>query len=202
MKKTLLLITLFFIAAYSRATIITVTNSGNSFSPNLITVNDDDTVRFLLASNHDAREVSQATWNANGSTALPGGFQTPFSGGFVFPVQLTVGTHYYVCTPHANIGMKGRIIVNSTSGIGNNPATAAAITVYPNPFATKVTVEAPGIDLVTIHNLLGMEITAIAVKSGLSSFELGTAALGKGVYFFKFYKDGNVKGVRKLVKAD
>jgi plastocyanin len=201
MKKALLILTLFFYAAFCKATIITITNINATFSPSLVTINDDDTVRFVLSSTHDAREVSQATWNANGNTALPG-FQTPFTGGFVFPTQLTAGTHYYVCTPHASIGMKGRIIVNSTSGIGNNAASATAIKVFPNPFTAKVTVEAPGIDLISIYNILGMEVRTFDVKSGISSFELYTTGLDKGIYFFKFFKDGTVKGVRKLIKAE
>ena len=42
-------------------------------------------MNFTLAASYDAVEVNQATWNANGTTALPGGFQTPFGGGLVLP---------------------------------------------------------------------------------------------------------------------
>ncbi|MBK7966307.1 MAG: hypothetical protein IPK10_14175 [Bacteroidetes bacterium] len=70
-----------------------------------------DTVTFSINGSHDAREVSQTTWNANSSAALLGGFQVPFGGGTLFPAQLGVGTHYYVCTNHISMGMKGTIIV-------------------------------------------------------------------------------------------
>jgi hypothetical protein len=59
--------------------------------------------------------VSQATWNANGTTPLPGGFSVPFGGGMVLPSQLGIGTHYYVCQAHVSFGMKGKIIVTGSS---------------------------------------------------------------------------------------
>lgn len=89
---------------------VTVTNSGFSFNPSLVTISSGDSVKFQLASIHDALEVSQATWNANGTAALAGGFSVPFGGGTI--TLTTAGTHYYVCTNHASSGMKGRIVVN------------------------------------------------------------------------------------------
>ena len=86
----------------------TVTNSGFTFTPSLLTVNAGDTVRFQLDSIHNAVEVSQATWDANGNTSN-GGFAVDFGGGDV--VFNTPGTYYYVCTVHASMGMKGRIVV-------------------------------------------------------------------------------------------
>lgn len=100
-----------------------ITNSGNNFSPATITIRPGDSVQFNLASAHNVREVSQGTWNANGTTSLAGGFQLAFGGGLILPAQLGVGTHYYVCVPHASQGMKGTIIVQSCS----TPATPGLI---------------------------------------------------------------------------
>lgn len=113
MKFKLSVLILFLILSHTaKSTVWTITNSGLTFSPNLVTITFGDTVLFNIAGSHDAREVSMATWTANGNTALVGGFQTPFGGGFVLPSQLAVGTHYFVCTPHASSNMKGRIVVN------------------------------------------------------------------------------------------
>lgn len=98
----------------------TVTFSGLSFSPALITITEGDTVVFVLSAIHNAVEVSQSTWNANGTTPLGGGFSVPFGGGEVVPSG--VGTHYYICTNHAASSMKGRIIVDPA---GPPPATIA-----------------------------------------------------------------------------
>lgn len=123
MKKILLSLLLVSISIAGYSKIWTINNSGSTFSPATITIVYGDTVRFTITVAHDAREVSQTTWNAGGTTALPGGFQTPFGGGLVLPTQLGVGTHYYICTPHVGIGMKGTIIVQSCP----IPATPAGV---------------------------------------------------------------------------
>lgn len=87
----------------------TVVSSGFTFSPATITVHAGDTIQFNLSSIHNAVEVSQATWNANGTTSN-GGFSLPFGGGAL--VLVDTGTYYYVCQVHASMGMKGMIIVN------------------------------------------------------------------------------------------
>src|SRR5436190_2835959 len=118
MKKILICLTLFSKIALSA--IIPVVNSGFTFSPSTITVNVGDTVSFSLASAHNVVEVSQATYIANSNSPLAGGFSTPFGGGMVFTSALTLGTHWFVCQPHASMGMKGKIIVQSVSGIAEN----------------------------------------------------------------------------------
>ena len=113
--KIFLSLLLFSISFTGICTTWTITNSGFTFTPATIYIVLGDSVNFVIASVHNAREVSQTTWNSNGTTALTGGFQTAFGGGMVLPAQLAVGTHYYVCTPHASIGMKGTIIVCSAA---------------------------------------------------------------------------------------
>lgn len=109
----------------------TITNVGDSFDPDTLTVMPGDTITFDLESIHNAVEVSQATWNANGNTPN-GGFQVPFGGGQI--VLFTPGIHYYVCQPHASIGMKGIIIVmDTTTNIDETASLTNQIKVYPNP---------------------------------------------------------------------
>lgn len=95
------------------ATTHTISNSGTSFSPATLSINLGDTVVFSLDPSHNAVEVSQATWNSNGNTPLSGGFSVSFGGGTV--VLTATGTYYYVCSPHASLGMKGTITVTSTT---------------------------------------------------------------------------------------
>ena len=91
------------------ADIITVTNAGLTFTPADITVEVGDTVNWNIAANHNAVEVSEATWNANGTTPN-GGFSVDFGGGAV--MFNAPGTYWYVCQPHAGQSMKGRVFVN------------------------------------------------------------------------------------------
>lgn len=137
MKAKILLLILFLItnlACYSTTWQITTVSGQFAFSPASLTISEGDDVNFILSGIHDAVEVSQTTWQANGVTPI-GGFSVPFGGGLVPASELTVGTHYYVCTNHASLGMKGMIIVENLTGI-SEVKKEAVMSVYPNP-ATK-----------------------------------------------------------------
>ncbi len=136
MKNLLLLLSILLSTSVFCIT-TTVTASGTSFSPSTFTITYGDSVNFNLGGNHNATEVSLATWNANGTTPLGGGFATATGGGIVTPVTLTVGTHYFVCTPHASMGMKGTVVVQNctiptTPGVisGNKSICSASQNTY------------------------------------------------------------------------
>jgi plastocyanin len=158
--KTSILLSICLLAVYVNgfSTKHTITNQGFTFSPSSVTIAFGDSVQFTLGGSHDAVEVSQATWNVNGTTALAGGFETPFGGGLVLPAKLAVGIHYYVCTAHASSGMKGTITVTSSNGI-EDFQSASSMSVYPNPTYGLLTIK-------TNENLSGTEylITNISGK--------------------------------------
>ncbi len=95
----------------TQAVTFTVTNQNFTFSPDSVEVQPGDTVTWTLANIHNVVEVTKETWDANGNTPKTGGFSLPFGGGnFTFT---TAGTYYYVCSPHAGQGMKGKITVKT-----------------------------------------------------------------------------------------
>ncbi len=114
-----------------------ITSTGNfTWSPSTLTITAGQTITFTVTSNHHAREVSQATWNANGTTS---------NGGFDFlsgthSLTLTIpGTYYYVCVPHVGMGMKGQIIVETNTGVAEN-SVELSFSLFPNPAKDVVTV--------------------------------------------------------------
>jgi plastocyanin len=194
MKKILLTVLILLSGATCFSKTWTITSSASfTFVPATLTITLGDSVDFQLASIHDAVEVSLATWNANGTTPLPG-FSTPDGGGLVLPAQLTVGTHYYVCTHHvASMGMKGTIIVQSTTGI-EETAMLSNISIYPNPTTGRFSLEFNNADIpsekdcsLEIYNMNGQKIYQTPVLYPTSEFDLSNQS--DGIYFIKIKND-------------
>lgn len=207
MKKVVLPFLLMLLAAdLNLATTHTITNSGFTFTPSALTINVGDTVNFVLDSIHQPREVSQATWNANGNTSN-GGFNLPLGGGTVVITQ--PGVHYYVCVPHASGGMKGTITANAVTGIESELSTIPAdfnlMQNYPNPFnpGTVIRYSLPGESNVSIkvYDIAGKEVADLLnlkQEAGVHELKFDAAGLSTGIYFYTI-KAGNFTRTRKMI---
>lgn len=196
-------------SGFSSGASVTITNSGFTFSPDNVTINVGDTVNFQLASIHDAVEVSEATWNSNGNTALPG-FSTPFGGGQV--TGLTAGVHFYVCAPHASGGMKGKITVTAPSGINDFTEGTMNINIYPNPTSGKFTLQFGGSESqvgnlqgrdqqsgLEIFNILGEKVADMPNFIFQASNEIDISSVPGGIYFIRI-NDQRKNYTEKLIK--
>jgi len=98
------------------ATIVAI--PGNSFSPSTVTITVGQTVEWQsLQPTHNAVEVTQTTWDANGTTSN-GGFMSGSAGAVdTFSNTFnTTGTFFFVCQPHvAGDDMKGTVIVQAAA---------------------------------------------------------------------------------------
>ncbi|MBA4312447.1 MAG: hypothetical protein C0417_07435 [Chlorobiaceae bacterium] len=208
MKKTTIIVALLFsLTGLSYSITHTIINSGTTFSPNAITINLGDTVIFTLSSLHNAVEVSQATWDVNGTTSN-GGFLLGFGGGIV--VLQTTGTHYYVCIPHASLGMKGTIIVNQTTDIKPSetitPQELRLMQNFPNPFNPQTQInfhlDHPAYASLKIYNLLGAEITTLVdgnMSAGDHRVEWNAENQPSGIYFYQFKSSGKIETKRMML---
>ncbi len=189
MKRKILLLSvlgLWSLTSFSAVWVITV--SGLSFTPSTITIQSGDTVSFVMGGTHDAREVSQSTWNANSTSSLPGGFQVPFGGGTLLPAQLGVGTHFYVCSNHAGAGMKGQIVVQPATGIDEN-SSGPVISISPNPTQGKFQLSIASSSAIEsgIVEVFDMTGKVIYQSESLNTkFEVDLTNFAKGTYFIKF----------------
>lgn len=135
MKQTISLLALLAVALSCQAQAThELTNAGTTFSPNVITMAAGDSIHLVLDDPHTCTEVDQATWEANGNTSN-GGFNFP-SGEHTFSLDVP-GIYYYVCIPHAGMGMKGKFIVEDGSGI-SEATNLGNILLYPNPARNEV----------------------------------------------------------------
>jgi plastocyanin len=187
MKKIILIaFALYSGVAFSNK--VTIINSGFVFSPDSISLNLGDTLIFQLGSIHNAVEVSQTTWNLNGTSALPEGFSTPFTGGQI--TGLTAGMHYYVCTNHAFMGMKGRVYVNNVAGENINFNNKYFFAAFPNPTNSKISIQTNFKtdnlnSILTIYNITGEKI----VYNQFLSDEIDFSAYPKGIYLLEIIAD-------------
>lgn len=200
-KLSVLLLVIFQQISVSAQTIFPVTNTGFTFNPDLLTVVVGDIVRFNVGAAHPVLEVSQATWNVNGSTALPGGFSFPSGTGDYTAVA--PGTYYYICTAHISLGMKGRIVVNAVTGIEKTDPDKEE-NVYPNPADNYIIYKPLGNP--TSSEIRIMDITGRVVKiitwPSISDdhVRIGVEDLKKGLYFIQV-KYGDKISLKKFLKS-
>lgn len=198
MKKITLIAALLIYSLTGFSVTWTIINGSFVFNPDNITINSGDDVFFSLESIHNVVEVSQTSWNNNLNTPLPGGFSLPFGGGTVTASKLTVGTHWYVCSPHAFMGMKGVIIVSATTGINENQSQAG-ISVYPNPAIDLITIKTNSGLLnypYIITDQAGRQVLSGKITNEITNIEIGT--LEKGIYLFQI--PGQKRQSFKLIK--
>lgn len=178
-----------------------VTNSGFTFSPNSITINFGDTMVFSLSNSHNVVEVSQSTWNTNGNTALPGGFQLPFGGGMILPTNLSVGTHYFVCSPHASSGMKGQIIVLPATGV-TEVNKAVDFSVYPNP-ATHILTLKTNKQIAGLNFMLSDISGKVLLQDKLfnETTQIDLKNMPRGIYFIRIENsEPATKNILRIIK--
>jgi plastocyanin len=191
MKKLYILLALFSMVYTVNGAKHIITNSGLQFSPADITVNVGDTIVFQLESLHNAVEVSQSTYDANG-TQSNGGFSVAFGGGQV--IVNTPGILYYVCTTHASSSMKGIIRVMNANSILNFKQESIQVSrIFPNPSfgSIYIALTVPNETLVTIEmiNTIGQTTDKLLDKQPVAgSRQFNFSFKGKypaGLYFIK-----------------
>lgn len=208
-KKIHILIASYLYLSLAYATNHTITTVGNAFSPALLTIELGDTITFNLNSPHTALEVDKTNWEDNNAKSN-GGFHQISKSSIL--VLTDTGMHYYICEPHASIGMKGRIQVNSSSsGTGTsiiNSNYFQNIKLYPTYISDVLNLE---LDLtasadvrVELINIEGKNVfTFIDNKMFLSglyknSFNI-SHKITRGIYFIRTNINGTYQSVQKVV---
>lgn len=204
MKKIILSLLLVLIGVTGYAKTWVITNSGFEFSPDDISIQLGDSVRFQLAAIHNAIEVTEADWNNNKNNPLVGGFSLPLGGGLVPAEKLTEGIHFYVCGPHASAGMKGKIKVENTTSIRNQP-TASALKLFPNPSNGVFQLEMENTSTksnfyINVFDSQGRSVYISRNLEPQSLRQLDLTALGQGVYIVKVSDGSAIYTGRLLIE--
>ncbi len=201
MAKRILIAFGFFILslnAFSEVHVITAVNV--SYVPSFLQVNLGDTIIISTTNFHSTQQVSQATWNANDTTLLPGGLDGP-PGGFTF-VATTLGDIYYVCVEHVQDDqMKGMIKV-SQLGIDENKAFNMQILQSTSEQYVKLIVNGglPGQLHVEMLNLSGQVVKTVQMDltGEETSAIIQVGDMPRGVYMIR-WSYGNINKAKKII---
>ncbi len=181
------------LSSQAQNSITTLNNS--TFSPAELTIELGESVTFNVSGAHTATQVSQETWMANSNLPLPGGFD--YSAGTHEYMPTEVDTIYFVCQPHAGMGMKGMIIVENTTSIDEEEATPLRI--YPNPVSDEVTIETSGTNEFVLIDMQGREVLRRMVNT---NDRINVAQIPEGNYNALLKdREGNVTGTQRLTIA-
>ena len=180
----------------SQAQHIIQTMNNSTFLPMFTNMQLGENVTFIVSGAHTATQVSEETWMANSNTPLPGGFD--FSAGEHVFVPTELDTIYFVCQPHAGMGMKGLIVVESTTAIDETTSNTLFRT-FTNPVTDELNVECSGTNEFVLIDVQGREVLHRTVNT---NDRIGLAQLPEGNYS-AILKDqkGNVIGTRRLTIA-
>jgi len=203
MNKTLLLTAA--IALSTHFSIAQTTHNINvinfTFSPNNLTIAPGDMVVFNGLNNmHSATEVSESNWNANNATSNGGFWFGVGSGTTETSVILnSVGTHYYICIPHASMGMKGTInVVDPTVGI-NDLAQRQNFSIQNLGFG-KYNLKFEDSDLFSVISVTGKQMQTVDLSNVQNQMDLSLDQLSPGLYLGVFSKNGVNREVVKFVR--
>ncbi len=176
-----------------------ITTSGLTFTPNTINANVGDTIIYNVDfSMHPLQQVSSATWAADQSTPLAGGFSN--TTGTTYRVVLTQpDTVFYVCRMHVSYGMKGRIFVSAATGIDNVSSISAPP--FPNPADQQlsITPNSSGDFSFTLTDMKGQVIMIGSKYAGPQNpITLDVSAITEGSYMFAMTNSNGVMRESKI----
>ncbi len=202
MKKTIILLNLLcFSLGYSFATKHIISTVSTSFSPAITTANVGDTIEFVLVDVHTATQVDQNAWETNANTPLAGGFNFSAGTNLYILKSSDIGTIYFVCTPHASIGMKGIINVQNTVNINNPINTVSEVKAFPNPVkeGRNILIELPNA-VPTKVKISNQDGKVVFSKEFINSDLSIPATFGRGIYLLQVTHEDKIFTKKVIVK--
>ncbi len=180
-----------------------ITISGISYSPATLTVNVGDNITISASTMHPLVQVDNTTWMAGGSTPMTGGWGTKTSD-YTFTASAS-GTIYFVCSQHVSLGMKGKIIVNTTAGINTIHTSLSGFNIYPNPVSKNANLtfnlsETKNISINVFNTsgkMINEKVISQTFQSGTNNISLDVSNLQDGIYYIAIKTDDyyNIKPI-------
>lgn len=164
------------------------------FDPDTLYVAPGDTVNFINNGYHSATEIDSVDW-VNDVDNHNGGFDVGFGAATsdMWFVINSVGTYYYICGPHASMGMKGVVIVQQGVGLDEKYSEENYSVYSQNNNLMLSYVDA---DLVEIYDLNGKLVLSKRLEAQSTASQFGHN-LTTGNYIFRFTEKGQLRANKK-----
>lgn len=201
MNKILLSFLTFLTAITVKATIHNVSIENMAFSPQTLSVEVGDTIRWTLVNgNHNVNSVALSL-PAGAALISSGAMGSNMTIGSTYDYKVSIAGNYgYFCGIHSNM-VGGFVATPSTASISKiNKATE--LKAYPNPFKTKISIPNKNAESIEIFSVLGEKVKTVDVSSFDKTTTIDLSDLRKGVYFYALKDASGVLETRKIVKSE
>ena len=171
----------------------TISTSGMSFSPSQLTIEIGDTVTFINTGGSHNINGTQETFPNN-----PESFGNSVGSGWTYKHVFSIAGEYdFQCNPHANGGMKGKVIVQSNTSVQSRDY-ASHSNIFPNPFQNSVFVRGCDGGEVFLYSVIGkLEVNELITND---NYKLLTDELPVGIYLYKIINADKETVSGKLIK--
>ncbi len=195
MKKILFTASILFTTFLNAQNTHQLTGFDHGYDPDVLYMAPGDTVQFTSLGYHSATEIDYIDW-VNNVDNHNGGFDVGFGAATtdMWFVINTPGTYYYICEPHADMGMKGTIVVDASAQINEIDASGSF-----NFFALgagSYKLQYTDSDRYELYNLNGQLIIE-DVLDQMNTETIIDNHLLDGAYVVRFSKDGRTTKVKK-----
>lgn len=186
----------YFVQAQSTHIVVA---SGTSFTPANLTAVAGDTIVADFIGTHSMTEVSEADWNDNTPNSNGGfwiGVNAPTENDWF--VLNEVGTYYYICIPHAMMGMKGIIeVIDPPLGIEEDDENNFAISPVGNG---QFNLDFEKCDEFMVFTTAGQQQFSQSLRGSGNRMNVDLSSLAKGAYVGVFVNNGESVRSIKFVR--
>jgi plastocyanin len=174
-----------------------------SFTPQSLTVQVGDTVRWNAVQGHHNVRADDNSFTSGPPATAPWTFNHVFA---------STGTNPYYCEPHGGpggTGMSGTVIVTPAVSVDENKNVVKEFKLdqnYPNPFnpSTSIKFQIPSSGFVSlkVYDLLGREVSTLISEyksSGNYEIEFNASKLTSGFYIYQLKSSSFIQTKKMLL---
>ena len=169
------------------------------YDPDTLYIMPGDTVDVIINGYHSVTEIDSIDW-VNNTDNPNGGFDVGFgsSDPNTWFVVNTPGTYYYICEPHAMMGMKGILIVQNPNAVIEQayfkPENFNAYKLNEN----SINLMYKDSNQLNVFDINGKQVFQSELDINSEEFTIPNQ-FKTGTYIFRFSKDNNLRVAKKVV---